>query len=189
MRKIPPVFGLTALLLTAPLLRADALTVQLDVGPASIQTLPYTFEFTSEDRDGLKQVGVTIALKKDSRRPEPQWSHQHRLSARLHLLDDKMEIAAMPLEEAEEGGKVTYWFHIAPGLLAKSRFEFDVFSGKEEKLPDGKTRFIGEPGTLQYWFNLRDFITLETANKSNSKTGGRTYITIGNFFSLPGSPR
>ena len=182
MRNISATFGLTALLLTAPLLKASALTVQMEVGPANIQTLPYTFEFTSEDRDGLKRVGVTIALKKDSRRLAPLWSRQHRLSARLHLLDDKMEIAVMPLEETEESGKVTCWFHIAPGLLAKSRFEFDVFSGKEEILPNGKTRFIGEPGTLEYWFNLRDFVTVKTAKKPAPTNDIRTTFSPGNSF-------
>ncbi len=172
MKSISVIVGLATLLLTATLIKANASPPPMDVTPDTIEALPYTFAFTSEDRDGLKHIGVTIALKKDSRRPEPAWARYHRLSARLHLFDDKMEIAAVPLEEAEEGGKVTYWFHIAPGLLAKSRFEFDVFSGKEERLPNGKTRFIGEPGTLEYDFNLRDFIALKTAIKPTALGDG-----------------
>ena len=181
MRNISATLGLTALLLTAPLLKANALTVQIDVGPTNIQTLPYTFAFTSEDRDGLKHIGITIALKKDSRRPETLWARQHRLLARLHLFDDKTEIAVVPLEETREGANVTYWFQIAPALLAKSRFEFDVLSGKEEKLPDGKTRFIGEPGTLIYYFNLTDYITTKTAKKPAVDSDRRAF-SIGNSF-------
>lgn len=172
MKPISVITGLAALLLTTPLIKANASPPPMNVTPDYIETLPYTFAFTSQDRDGLKQIGVTIAVKKDSRRLEPQWSRQHRLSARLHLFNDKMEIAAMPLEETEEGGKVTYWFHIAPGLLAKSRFKFDVFSGKEETLPNGKTHFIGIPGTLEYNFNLRDFVALKTAKKPNAAGDG-----------------
>ena len=94
------------------------------------------------------------------------------LLARLHLFDDKTEIATVPLEETREGGKVTYWFQFASGLLAKSRFEFDILSGKEEALPNGKTRFIAEPGTLEYDFNLRDFVKVKTAVKPNAAGGG-----------------
>ena len=172
MKPIAVLAGLTTLLLTAPLIKASASPPPMDVTPEYSKTLPYTFAFTSVDRDGLKHIGVTIALKKDSRRPEPLWSRYHRLSALLHLFDDKMELAALPLEETEEGGKVTYWFHIAPGLLAKSRFEFAIHSGNEETLPNGKTRFIGKPGTLEYHFNLRDFVALKTAKKPNTAGDG-----------------
>ena len=172
MKPISVIAGLATLLLTASLIKANASPPPMDVTPDYIETLPYKFAFTSEDRDGLKHIGVTIALKKDSRRPEPLWKRYHRLSLLLHLFDDKMEIAAMPLEETEEGGKVMYWFHIAPSLLAKSRLEFDVHSGKEETLPNGKTRFIGEPGTLEYNFNLRDFVALKTAKKPHAANGG-----------------
>jgi hypothetical protein len=174
MRNISATLGLTALLLTAPLLKANALTVQIDVGPTNIQTLPYIFAFTNKERDGRRQIGVTITPKKDKLSPG--------LLARLHLFDAKTEVAVVPLEETREGGAVTYWFQIAPALLAKSRFEFDVLSGVEEKLPDGKTRFVAEPGTLIYYFNLRDYIITKTALKPSAKTGNSAHIRIGNIF-------
>ena len=173
MRKISTTFGLTGLLMTG-LLTANALTVQFEVGPGNIKTQPYNFDIASRDRDGIQQFNITITQKKGELSPG--------LSARLHLSDGKTEIAAVPLEETREGGKVTYWFQVAPGLLAKSRFEFDVFSGIVEKLPNGKTRFIAEPGTLEYWFNLRDFPATKTAQKPLPETGGRTCILVGDFF-------
>ena len=78
MKPIAVLAGLTTLLLTAPLIKASASPPPMDVTPEYSKTLPYTFAFTSVDRDGLKHIGVTIALKKDSRRPEPLWSRYHR---------------------------------------------------------------------------------------------------------------
>ena len=173
MRNISATLGLTALLLTAPLLKANALTVQIDVGPTNIQTIPYVFAFTSKERAGMKQIGVTVTPKKDKLSPG--------LLARLHLFNAKTEIAVVPLEETREGGNVTYWFQIAPALLAKSRFEFDVLSGVEEKLPDGKTRFVAEPGTLIYYFNLNDYVITKTAKKPALDSESRAF-SIGNSF-------
>ena len=164
MQSISVIAGLAILLLTAPLIKASASPPPIDVTPDSIKTLPYTFVFTSKDRDGKQQVGVTVTPKKGSLSPG--------LLARLHLFDDKTEIATVPLEETREGDKVTYWFQVAPSLLGKSRFEFDILSGKEETLPNGKTRFIAVPGTLEYDFNIRDYVATKTATKSNAAGGG-----------------
>ena len=174
MRLFPAILGLTALLFTAPTLTANALTVPFEITPGNIKTQQYQFDITSKDRDGLKQIGFTIAPKKGELSPG--------LSARLHLSDGKTELGVVPVEETRAGGKVTYWFQIAPNLLAKSRFEFDVFSGKVEKLPDGKTRFLAEPGTLEYWFRLRDFVPLKTAKKPAPANDLRTTFSLGNSF-------
>ena len=176
MQKISVLAGLTALLLTASLLRANALTVQFEVTPDNIRDQPYTFAFKSKDRDGLKKIGLTVTPKKGELSPG--------LSARLHLMDGSEALATLPLEATRDGNIVTYWFQMAPNLLAKSRFEFDVFSGVMEKLPDGKTRFVAEPGTLEYWFSLRDFIATKAALKP-SRENGRTKFGIGKSFQAP----
>jgi hypothetical protein len=151
MRLMSTTVVLTTLLLTLPLLKVCASPPPIEVGPTNINTLPYSFAFTSQDRDGLVQFGVTVTPKKDRLSPG--------LLARLHLMDAKTKVATIPLEETREGSKVTYWFQIAPAFLAKSRFEFDILSGKEETLPNGTTRFIAEPGTLEYDFNIRDYVS------------------------------
>ena len=182
MRNTSATLGLTALLLTAPLLRTNALTVQIEVGPTNIKAQPYQFDITSKDRDGMKQFGVTITPKQGKLSPG--------LLARLRLFDGEnaalatvplAALATVPLEETRDGGKVTYWFQVAPRLLAKSRFEFAVLSGVQEKLPDGKTRFVAEPGTLEYYFNLRDFIAAKAARTPVSK-GKRGVFRVGKAF-------
>ncbi len=163
MRLISAVLGLAAVLLTAPLMKASASPPPIMVPPDWIKNLPYTFVFTNEDRDGLIAVGVTVTPKKGSLSPG--------LLARLHLIETT-KLATIPLEETREEGKVTYWFQIAPAFVAKSRFEFDILSGKEERLPNGKTRFVAEPGTLEYQFNIRDYIATKTAAKPANAGAG-----------------
>lgn len=169
MRSISVIAGLATLLLTAPLIKASPSPPPINVTPDSIKALPYAFVFTCKDRDGKQQVGITVTPKKGNLSPG--------LLARLHLFDDKTEIAIVPLEETREGNKVTYWFQVAPSLLAKSRFEFDILSGKEETLPNGKTRFIAIPGTLTYYFNIHDYVATKTATKPNAAGGGHRSLS------------
>ena len=98
---------------------------------------------------------MTVTPKKDTLSPG--------LLARLHLRNAKTNLATIPLEETREAGKVTYWFRIAPAFLANSRFGFAILSGKEETLSNGKTRFIAVPGTIEYQFNIRDYVAKKTA--------------------------
>jgi len=151
MRQSTVRLGLTMAVLVLPLLNASALTVQIQLTPGNRTEQKYAFQVTNEDRDGMKQFGVTVTAKKEKLSPG--------LLARLHLSDGKTDIAMVPVEETREGDKVTYWFRVAPNLMAKSRFEFDVLSGKETKDADGKTRFIAIPGTIEYWFYVGDFAT------------------------------
>jgi hypothetical protein len=159
MRLISAVMGLSTLLLIAPLMNASASPPPRWVSPDSVKNLPYTFVFTNEDRDGLIQVGVTVTPKTGSLSPG--------LPARLHLIKGKTELATIPLEETRENGKVTYWFRITPAFVAESRFDFNIQSGNEETLPNGKTRFVAKPGTLEYWFNLHDFVAVKAAKSAS----------------------
>lgn len=142
-------FGVMSALMVLPLSKAAALTVQIQLVPANVTMQKFAFQVTTEERDGMKQFAVSVTAKKEKLSPG--------LLARLHLSDGKTDFALVPVEETREGDKVTYWFHVAPNLVGKTRFEFDVLSGKEEKEPNGKTRFIAIPGTLEYWFYLGDF--------------------------------
>jgi hypothetical protein len=158
MKPISVLAGLTALLLTAPLMRANALTIAYDVAAnGGLKALPYKFVFTSNNSGGLIRAGITVAPGEKSLPPY--------FGASLHLMDDKTELATIALAETREDGTMTYGFKIAPALLAKSRFELDIYSFKEEKLPNGKTRFIPIPGTVEYRFNLRDYIAIKKAAK------------------------
>ncbi len=149
MRQSTMRFGLMLAMLVLPLLQASALTVQIQLTPGNTAMQKYAFQVTNEEHEGMKQFGVTVTAKKEKLSPG--------LLARLNLSDGQTNIAIVPVEETREGDKVTYWFRIAPNLLAKSRFEFDVLSGNEVKGSDGKTRFVAEPGTIEYWFYVGDF--------------------------------
>lgn len=175
MRTVSAVVRVAILLLTALLVRAHASPPPMDVGPSNFDTLPYTFVFTSAERDGLIQLGVTVSPKKGSLSPG--------LLARVHLIKETTEVATIPLEETREGSKVTYWFRIAPAFVAKSRFDFHILSGKEERMPNGATRFIAIPGTLQYQFYIRDYVPSKTVAKrigaSVEHRGGKTDVPAG----------
>lgn len=138
-------------LMVLPVLKTSALTVQIQLTPSNRTEQKFAFQVTNEDRDSMKQFGVTVTAKKEKLSPG--------LLGRLHLSDGKTDIAMVPVQETREGDKVTYWFRVAPNLMSKSRFEFDVLSGKETKDADGKTRFIAIPGTIEYWFYVGDFAT------------------------------
>ena len=150
MRQSTMRFGGMLALMVLTVLKAYALTVQIQLTPANTAMQKYAFQVTNEEREGMKQFGVTVTAKKEKLSPG--------LLARLHLSDGQTEIAMVPVEETREGDKVTYWFRVTPSLLAKSKFEFDVLSGKEEKDANGKTRVIAVPGTIEYWFYVGDFV-------------------------------
>ncbi len=173
MQRISVLAGLTALLLTAPLIKASASPPPIEVTPEYVKTLPYTFVFTNEDRNGLIAVGVTVTPRKGRLSPG--------LLARLHLIEEKAELAAIPLEETREEGKVTYWFHISPALIAQSRFDFYILSGKEEHLPNGQTRFIAIPGTLEYQFPIRDYVAIKKAAKPAKAGAGHKFSVAKRF--------
>ncbi|MCW3055822.1 MAG: hypothetical protein JWN14_4992 [Chthonomonadales bacterium] len=151
MRQSTVRFGLAMSMLVLPLLKASALTVQIQLTPSNKTEQKFAFQVTNEDRDGMKQFGVTVTAKKEKLSPG--------LLARLHLSDGKTDIAMVPVEETREGDKVTYWFRVAPNLMSKTRFEFDLLNGKETKEADGKKHFIAFPGTIEYWFYVGDFAT------------------------------
>lgn len=151
MRQIATISGLTAVLILLPLLKASALTVETQLNRANINLQKFAFQITSEERDGMQHVGVTVTAKKEKLSPG--------LLARLHLSDGKSDIAMVPVEETRAGDKVTYWFRVAPSLVAKTRFEFDVLNGAMVKEESGKTHFVALPGSLDYWFYVGDFIT------------------------------
>lgn len=144
-------FGFTLALMVLPLLKASALTVEIQLVPANIAQQKFAFQVTNEDRDGMKQFGVTVTARKEKLSPG--------LLARLHVTDGKTDFAMVPVEETREGDKVTCWFRVAPNLMRKSRFEFDVLNGADVKDSNGKTRFIALPGTIEYWFYVGDFVT------------------------------
>jgi hypothetical protein len=148
-------FGLMLALMLLPLLRASALTVEIQLNPANSKQQKFAFQITSADRDGMQQFGVTVTAKTEKLSPG--------LLARLHLSDGKSDFAMVPVEETREGAKVTYWFRVAPNLVAKTRFEFDVLNGAMVKDGSGKMRFVALPGSLDYWFYLGDFMTPQGA--------------------------
>ncbi|MCW3098988.1 MAG: hypothetical protein JWL77_4606 [Chthonomonadaceae bacterium] len=150
MRQTTARCGFAIALMVLPLLKATALTVAIQLVPANITMQKFAFQVTNEDRDGMKQFGVTVTAKKEKLSPG--------LLARLHLSDGKTDFAMVPVEETREGDKVTYWFRVAPNLMGKTRFEFDVLNGADVKDSNGKTRFVALPGTIEYWFYVGDFV-------------------------------
>jgi hypothetical protein len=116
-----------------------------------------SFTVETKDVEGLKQFEVAVEAKKRNLSPV--------LTARLHLVDGKRQIASVPVEETRADGKVTYWFRIAPRLLANSKFEFGEHGYSRCEDEQGnlitdewkRPKYIGVPGGSGYWFYLRDF--------------------------------
>jgi hypothetical protein len=116
-----------------------------------------SFTVKTKDVEDLKQFEIAVEAKKRKISPV--------LTARLHLVDGQTQIASVPVEETRANGKVTYWFRIAPRLLAHSRFEFGEHGyGRYEdeqgnSITDewGRPKYIGVPGGSGYWFYLHDF--------------------------------
>lgn len=163
MRRMAHRIGLIAVLLALSLVDGSALTVEIQLAPANTGSQKFAFQILCTDRDGMKEFKVTARGKKELLSPG--------LLARLYLSDGKTDYATVPVEETRDGDRVTYWFRVAPELLAKTRFEFSVLSGKEEKLPNGRTHFIAVPGTISYWFYVGDFAGGRAAVKPVLKSG------------------
>ena len=174
MRQISARLGFAIAVFVMSLQPASALTVQIQLVLDNVKFQNYAFQITSEDRDHMKQFGVTITPKKGKLSPG--------LLARLHLSDGKTDYALVPVEETREGDKVTYWFRIAPNLIARTRFEFDVLNGTEVKDQNGKMRFIAVPGTLEYWFYAGDFAS---AKGSVQRLRGRAISRLRNIHPVP----
>jgi hypothetical protein len=171
MRQMTARCGFAIALMVLPLLKASALTVQIQLDPANITLQKFAFQVTNEDRDGMKQFGVTVTAKKEKLSPG--------LLARLHLSDGKTDFAMVPVEETREGDKVTYWFRVAPNLMSKTRFEFDVLNGKEDKDANGKPRFIAIPGTIEYWFYVGDFVPQRGIAEGRKHMPSHAHKTVG----------
>lgn len=150
MRQTVARFGFALALLVLPMVKASAVMVEIQLNPGNIKQQKVAFQITGEERDSMAQVGVTVTSKTEKLSPG--------LFARLRLSDGKTEFAMVPLEEKREGDKVTYWFHVAPNLLAKSRFEFELLNSVKVK-ESGKTRTVVMPGGINYWFYVGDFVT------------------------------
>jgi hypothetical protein len=116
-----------------------------------------SFTVKTKDVEGLKQFEIAVEAKERNISPV--------LTARLHLVDGKRQIASVPVEEIHDDGKVTYWFRIAPKLLANSKFEFGEHGYSRCEDEQGRLitdewerpKYIGVPGGSGYWFYLRDF--------------------------------
>jgi hypothetical protein len=171
MRQSTVRFGLMMALMALPLLKASALTVQIQLTADNIKQQKVAFQITNQYREGLRQVIVTVSPKAEALSPG--------LLARLTVSDGTTTYAMVPVEEKREGANVTYWFRVAPNLLGKSKFEFDVLSGKEEKDADGKTHFVAIPGTIEYWFYVGEFVTPKGLARSEKTTPSHATKTHG----------
>lgn len=116
-----------------------------------------SFTVKTKDVEGLTQFEVAVESKKRNISPV--------LTARLHLVDGKKQIASVPVEEIRADGRVTYWFRVAPTLFADSKFEFGEHGytrsqdmrGNPATDEWGRPKYHGVPGGSGYWFYLRDF--------------------------------
>jgi hypothetical protein len=142
--------GLAAALMILLAGHVSALTVEIHLNRENVRDQKYSFQVTSVDRANVMEFAVTVTPKKEKL--------SAGLLARLYLSDGKTDLATVPVEEKRDGDKVAYWFRVAPDLLSKTRFEFSVLSGNEEKDANWKTRFVAKPGTLEYWFYVGDFL-------------------------------
>ncbi len=143
-----------AALLTMTVRQAHAVWVETQLTPQSTTTQHLSFSIKTKDADALKQFEVTV-------KPKADWKLSPVLTARLHIVDGETNIAVVPVEEKREGGKMTYWFRIAPKFLANSKFQFGEHGYGEVKDAQGNTQYVGLPGGTGYWFYLRDFANPE----------------------------
>ena len=135
-----------------------ALTVVTRVTPESLKDLQVSITVTTRGEGASKQFGVAVSGKATRLSPI--------LTARLHLMQGETELAVVPVEERWAGTKVTYWFPVAPSLLADSKFEWNEHfgradtdvAGKPVLDPYGRPTYTPFPGTRGYWFYLRDFV-------------------------------
>jgi hypothetical protein len=128
------------------------------------------FHVTVKDVDGSKQVAVTVEPR-DGKMMSPF------LAARLSIANAQTTVATVPVEERRDGGKVTYWFRLAPAFVSHTRFELDESAFAEVEVPAdgkraaplspwpskevegsaGKRRYQQWMGGTKFWFWVRDF--------------------------------
>lgn len=171
--------SLVAVVLAVAMRQTYAIWVETQLTPQTADGRRLLFTVKTKDVDDLKQFEVSIKPKTGKLSPV--------LTARLHLVDSQMKIASVPVEETRADGKVTYWFRIAPRLLANSKFEFGEHGygrcederGKVIIDEWGRPRYVGVPGGSGYWFYLRDFAeSTETMKVSRNVTSFRGVFTL-----------
>lgn len=148
---------LAALVASFAIQQSYAVWVEHQLTPRNAVSDWISFKVKTRDVEDLKQFEVAVETKERSISPV--------LTARLHLFDGKTRLASVPLEETRTDGKVTYWFRIAPKLVANSRFEFGEHGHARREDKQGnpitdqweRPQYIGTPGGSGYWFYLRDF--------------------------------
>jgi hypothetical protein len=149
--------SLVTVVLAIAVRQTYAIWVEIQLTPQSADGQRLLFTVKTKDVDDLKRFEVAIKPKTGKLSPV--------LTARLHLVDGQIKIASVPVEETRADGKVTYWFLVAPSLLANSKFEFGEHGygrcedehGKVITDDWGRPRYVGVPGGSGYWFYLRDF--------------------------------
>ncbi len=137
--------------------RAFALYQETHLTPFVLQDAwaSYTVKVSASQirgKEGAKEFVVTVI---------PRAGRKLSLSRRalLEIMDGENVVAAIPLEEKMAENRLTYWFRVAPKMLAETKFSFGQNAYKLTKDGKGNSVVMGIPGGGGAYFYLQDFIS------------------------------
>ena len=147
---------LTGFLLLLGARGAHAVWSETQITPKSLEHISRTFELKSGDREGLRQIEITVGAKTGQLSPFTR--------AVLSIPTDD-GYAYVPVEETRRGAKVSYWFRLSPSLVPKAKFEvreqayttYGDAQGNPQRDAQGKPIVKQTLGGQAWWFCLRDF--------------------------------